>query len=47
MTVRSDWIMEDTHLCAVLMPIQDNHGLSEISVLFVEFRELEFGVISI
>lgn len=40
-------LTEEAHLCAVLMLIQDDHGLSEISVLFVEFREPEFGVMSI
>lgn len=41
------WLTEEAHLCAVLMPTKDDCGPSETSILFVEFRELNFCVVSI
>lgn len=38
---------ENAHFCTALMPVMGDCKFSEASVLFVEFREMKFYMVSI
>lgn len=41
------FVNEDAHLCIALMPIMGDYGLLKASVLFVEFKEMKFCMVTI